>query len=248
MTGSRYLLRTQDASVLVDCGLFQGYKALRLRNWDAFPVEPRTIGSVLLTHAHLDHSGYLPRLAKLGFRGRVHCTEATAELCAILLPDSGRLQEEQADFANRKGFSRHKPALPLYTEDDALRALELLEPHGFDNPFAPGDGLEARFLAAGHILGAASVHLACANTSVLFSGDLGRRDDLLMNPPADPPAAAHVVIESTYGDRLHQHDDPLAAPVIDLDDVPRALHRRTGQEGNDPLRVALDQGQAPTER
>src|SRR5690606_22130384 len=146
VTGSRYLIESDMPPVLVDCGLFQGYKTLRLRNWDRFPVAPSTIGAVLLTHAHIDHSGYLPRLVKLGFEGKIHCTEATAALCRILLPDSGRLQEEEAAFANRKGFSKHKPALPLYTESDARKALEQLEPHPFDRPFSPGSGLEARFV------------------------------------------------------------------------------------------------------
>jgi metallo-beta-lactamase family protein len=211
VTGSRYLLESEVPPLLVDCGLFQGYKTLRLRNWERVPVAPSTIGAAVLTHAHIDHSGYLPRLAKLGFRGRIHCTEATAELCRILLPDSGRLQEEEAEFANRKGFSKHKPALPLYTEDEARKVLEQLEPHPFDEKFAPGAGLEARFLPAGHILGAASIHITWARGSILFSGDLGRANDLVMSPPADPPSSRFVVVESTYGNRLHAESDPLDA-------------------------------------
>ena len=216
VTGSRYLIESTHPPVLVDCGLFQGYKTLRLRNWDRFPVPPSTIGSVVLTHAHIDHSGYLPRLGKLGFRGRIHCTEATAELCRILLPDAGRLQEEEADFANRKGFSKHKPALPLYTEEEAREVLKQLEPHPFERAFSPGSGLEARFLPAGHILGAASVHVTWPRGSLLFSGDLGRDKDLLMKPPASPPAAHCVVVESTYGNRTHAAGDPLdaIAPAI----------------------------------
>lgn len=209
VTGSRYLLEGDNTRVLVDCGLFQGYKTLRLRNWDPFPVEPSSIGAVLLTHAHIDHSGYLPRLVKLGFRGRIHCTEATAELCRILLPDSGRLQEEEAEFANRKGFSKHKPALALYTEDEALKVLPLLEPHRFDESVSPAPGVEARFIPSGHILGAASIHMNWPSGSILFSGDLGRSADLVMSPPADPPAARYVVVESTYGNRLHDAADPL---------------------------------------
>jgi metallo-beta-lactamase family protein len=209
VTGSRYLLESERPPILVDCGLFQGYKALRLRNWDKFPIAPATIGAVVLTHAHIDHSGYLPRLAKLGFLGRIHCTEATAELCRILLPDSGRLQEEEAEFANRKGFSKHKPALPLYTEDEARKVLEQLEPHPFDRKFSSGSGFEARFVPAGHILGAASIHVTWPRGSILFSGDLGRSADLVMNPPADPPRSRYVVVESTYGDRLHEESDPL---------------------------------------
>ena len=216
VTGSRYALSSGNATALVDCGLFQGYKGLRLRNWERFPVEPSSLASVVLTHAHIDHSGYLPRLATLGFRGRIHCTQATAELCRILLPDSGRLQEEEAEFANRKGFSRHKPALPLYTEADARRVLDQLEPHPFDALFAAAPGLQARFVPAGHILGAASVHIAWPRGSVLFSGDLGRSHDLVMNPPAAPPRSSYVVVESTYGDRLHGDIDPLdaIAPAI----------------------------------
>ena len=223
VTGSRYILERAGRTLLVDCGLFQGYKTLRLRNWQPFPVPPSTIGAVVLTHAHLDHSGYLPRLAASGFRGPIHCTEATAELCRILLPDSGRLQEEEAEFANRKGFSKHKPALPLYTEEDARNVLAQLEPHSFEIAFAPIEGVEARFHPAGHILGAASVHLASTETSLLFSGDLGRDHDLLMKPPADPPAARYVVIESTYGDRLHGGEDPLEAIAAAIN---RAVERR----------------------
>ena len=216
VTGSRYLLESAGGALLVDCGLFQGYKTLRLKNWDRFPYEPSKISGVVLTHAHIDHSGYLPRLAKLGFKGPIHCTEATAELCRILLPDSGRLQEEEADFANRKGFSRHKPALPLYTEDEARAVLKQLVPHRFGQPFDAGAGFEASFSPAGHILGAASVLVRHGKTSVLFSGDLGRTRDLVMNPPAAPPAADYLVIESTYGDRLHGTADPLdaIAPAI----------------------------------
>ena len=216
VTGSRYALSSGNATVLVDCGLFQGYKGLRLRNWERFPLEPSSISSVVLTHAHIDHSGYLPRLATLGFKGRIHCTQATADLCRILLPDSGRLQEEEAEFANRKGFSRHKPALPLYTEADARRVLDQLEPQPFDTAFAAAPGLQARFVPAGHILGAASVQVAWSRGSVLFSGDLGRSHDLVMNPPAAPPRSSFVVVESTYGDRLHGEIDPLdaIAPAI----------------------------------
>ena len=211
VTGSRYLLESPHARLLVDCGLFQGYKDLRLRNWARFPVPAQQLGAVVLTHAHIDHSGYLPRLAKEGFRGRIHCTEATAELCRILLPDSGRLQEEEAAFANRKGFSKHKPALPLYTEEDARESLKLLQPHRFSETFAPVEGMEASLSPAGHILGAASVHVTWPSNSILFSGDLGRTHDLVMNPPAPPPLARHLVVESTYGDRLHGEGDPLEA-------------------------------------
>lgn len=166
---------------------------------------------MILTHAHLDHSGYLPRLASLGFRGRIHCTEATAELCRILLPDSGRLQEEDAAFANRKGFSKHRPALPLYTEEEARAVLGRLVTHPFGDSFSPCPGWEVTFSRSGHILGAASVLARGRGRSVLFSGDLGRSDDLVMRAPTAPPHADHVVVESTYGDRLHDRSSPLDA-------------------------------------
>lgn len=217
VTGSKYLLDHAGRQLLVDCGLFQGLKALRLRNWDALPIAPAKIDAVLLTHAHIDHSGYVPRLVKLGFRGPVYCSEATHELCRLLLPDSGRLQEEEADFANRHGSSKHKPALPLYTEDDARAALKRFEvlPVGEDHSVWPG--WTWRLQRAGHILGACSVRVAwgidddqAGRGSVLFSGDLGRDDDLLMRPPVAPPAADTVIVESTYGDRLHRNGDVLA--------------------------------------
>ena len=223
VTGSRYLLESATGALLIDCGLFQGYKALRLKNWDRFPADVSMIKAVVLTHAHIDHSGYLPRLAKLGFRGPIHCTEATAELCRILLPDSGRLQEEEAAFANRKGFSKHRPALPLYTEDEAREVLKQLTPQPFGKPFNAGAGFEASFSPAGHILGAASVHVRWAGSSILFSGDLGRSADLVMKAPEPPPDARYLVVESTYGDRLHGTADPLdaIAPAIT-----RAIERR----------------------
>lgn len=210
VTGSKYLLSHGGRRLLVDCGLFQGLKQLRLRNWDPLPFDPRQVDAVLLTHAHIDHSGFVPRLVQLGFRGRVYCTEATAELCALLLPDSGRLQEEEAEFRNRHGSSKHRPALPLYTEEDARAALKRFQPLPFGEAFEPWPGWRVTLSRAGHILGAASVRVACDGTSVLFSGDLGRSDDLVMRPPEPPPAAEHVLVESTYGDRLHPEGDALA--------------------------------------
>lgn len=210
VTGSRYLLSGHDGGhVLVDGGLFQGLKQLRLRNWERLPFDASRIDAVLLTHAHIDHSGYLPRLMKEGFRGRVYCTPSTRSLCQLLLPDSGRLQEEQAEFENRHGLSRHGRALPLYTEKDAWASLEHFEPVPFDDSFSPLEGWAACFRRAGHILGAASVSVSHGQRSVLFSGDLGRSDDLVMNPPAVPDEADALVIESTYGDRQHPDDDVL---------------------------------------
>ena len=210
VTGSRFLVRHDGHSLLVDCGLFQGYKQLRLRNWRPLPVVPGQIHAVILTHAHLDHSGYLPVLVREGFHGRVHATSGTRDLCGILLPDSGHIQEEDAAFANRHGFSKHTPALPLYTRRDALDCLGRIHAEPFGQTFQPIRGWRATFTPAGHILGAASLLLEVAGHRILFSGDLGRPDDLLMNPPADPPAADTVLIESNYGDRLHPQEDLVA--------------------------------------
>jgi len=209
VTGSRYLVEHAGRRLLVDCGLFQGLKQLRLRNWAPLPVEPASIDAVVLTHAHIDHSGYLPRLVEMGFRGPIHATRATTELCGLMLPDSGHLQEEEAAYANRHGTSKHQPALPLYTEAQARATLPLFRSHEFGVSVEVLPGLFARFRQAGHILGAASVHLHSEAGSILFSGDLGRSDDLLMKPPAPPEAADLVLIESTYGNRLHDLTDPL---------------------------------------
>ena len=208
VTGSKYLLEKDGHRILVDCGLFQGYKPLRLRNWAPPPVAPSSIAAVVLTHAHLDHSGYLPLLVKNGFRGPVICTQATAELCGILLPDSGHLQEQDAQFANRHRFSKHHPALPLYTEDDATRALDVLKPTAFDKAIALPGGATLRFLRAGHILGAASALLEWDGVTIAFSGDIGRYDDPLMPDPVTPQTADYLLIESTYGDRSHDSADP----------------------------------------
>ena len=210
VTGSKYLVRHGTQSLLVDCGLFQGYKQLRLRNWTPLPVAPDQIDAVLLTHAHLDHSGYLPLLVKEGFSHHVYATPGTRDLCRILLPDSGHIQEEDAAFANRHGFSKHAPALPLYTRQDALDCLPRFKAIDFGKSFAPIPGWRATFSPAGHILGAASVLLEVDGRRILFSGDLGRPDDLIMNPPSEAPAADTVLIESTYGDREHPKEDVLA--------------------------------------
>ena len=223
VTGSRYLLRGSRASVLVDCGLFQGFKQLRLRNWAALPVNPEAVSSVLLTHAHLDHSGYLPLLVRNGFKGKIRCSEATYDLCRILLPDSGRLQEEDAEYANRRGFSKHKPALPLYTEADAKRSLASFAPVAFERE-ADVDGLRVTFLPAGHILGASIVSIRDDKRTVVFSGDLGRPNDPITVAPARVRGADYVVVESTYGNRRH---DP-ADPKIKLGDVIKRTIARGG--------------------
>jgi len=208
VTGSKYLLKSGDRQILIDCGLFQGLKQLRLRNWAKLPVNPAKIDTVILTHAHIDHSGYLPLLVKSGFSGKVYCSEGTADLCKILLPDSAHLQEEEAEYANRRGFSKHHPALPLYTKEDAENALTLLTPIRFEQDVDLGDDLTLRLSPNGHILGSAFVRIHNKKTSVLFSGDIGRPNDILMRPPVRVKQADYLLIESTYGNRLHQNDDP----------------------------------------
>jgi metallo-beta-lactamase family protein len=210
VTGSKFLVESEGTRLLVDCGLYQGLKQLRLRNWIPLELEPDGLDAVLLTHAHIDHSGYLPAVIRDGFSGPVFCTPPTRALCEILLPDSGRLHEEDARYANRKKFSRHEPALPLFTEDDAKAAVEQLQPVSFHEEIRVGH-LTARFVPAGHILGASSVEISDGARTVLFSGDLGRSDDLLMDPPEPPGKADWIVMESTYGDRSHGDGDPVAA-------------------------------------
>ena len=208
VTGSRYLLEAQGKRVLIDCGLFQGTKNLRLRNWAPLPFPVDTLDAVILTHAHIDHCGYLPVLARDGYRGPVFCTPGTADLCEVILRDSARLQEDDAAFANRHGYSKHHPALPLYTLEDAEAALRLIGPREFDAPVSLGEQLTFRLLPAGHILGAASVVLCSGHTVLAFSGDLGRPDDPITRAPVPPVHADYLVVESTYGDRLHAASNP----------------------------------------
>lgn len=209
VTGSKYLLQTNGHRVLVDCGLFQGLKALRERNWQALPVNAASIDSVVLTHAHLDHCGYLPRLVAQGFKGRVFCTPATAELARIVLEDAARIQEEDAERANRKQYTKHRPALPLFTSKDTDRALALLQPVGYERPVPVAPGVEAEFVDAGHLLGSAfvRVQLHPEGRRLLFGGDLGRYDRPVMHDPAQPGEADVLLVESTYGNRLHEPDD-----------------------------------------
>lgn len=206
VTGSKYLVEHEGTTVLVDCGLFQGFKNLRLLNWDPLPFNAAKLDAVILSHAHLDHSGALPLLMRNGFRGPIYATPATTELCGLLLPDSGHLQEDDARFANRHKTSRHSPALPLYTEDDARAVLRLFKPLKVDHTITVGS-LKIKFRSSGHILGASSVELSTENGSVLFSGDVGRPDDLIIKAPVPLQHADYLVIESTYGDRLHDVND-----------------------------------------
>lgn len=209
VTGSKYLIQSDQINILVDCGLFQGYKELRLRNWSALPINPEKIDYVLLTHAHIDHSGYIPLLVKNGFRGKVLCTAATKDLCSILLPDSGHLHEEDARYANRKAYSKHHPALPLYTQKEAEDSLSYFHSISFDERIQLAKNVYACFYYAGHILGASFIRLEYEKTSLLFSGDLGRQDDPLMYAPKEPPDADFFIVESTYGNRRHDPMDPL---------------------------------------
>lgn len=216
VTGSKYLLESNGRKVLVDCGLFQGLKELRELNWKDLPFNPSSLDAVIITHAHIDHTGYLPRLVKQGFKGNVYTTKSTCDLLRLLLPDSARLQEEEADYRNRKGLTSHKPALPLYTEEDAKEALSLLKPISIlGEPVEITDGFRASFLVAGHILGASLVLVEIEGAGddgngrkVLFSGDLGHYDQPIVKDPAPPPACDYIMVESTYGDRLHDDEKP----------------------------------------
>jgi len=212
VTGSKYLIEGgRGGRVLIDCGLFQGYKELRERNWQDPPFDPATLDAVLITHAHIDHTGYLPRIVRLGYDKKVFTSNGTADLLKILLPDSGRLQEEDAEYRNRKGLTSHQPALPLYDENDAKDALKLLNPVPNDGEFVEiCEGFRAAFYVAGHIMGASLVLVELAGTKengeplrFLFSGDLGHYDQPIIKDPAIPAECDYLMVESTYGNRLH---------------------------------------------
>lgn len=208
VTGSRFLLSTSGARVLLDCGLFQGGKRLRERNWDTPPFAPGRLDAVVLSHAHLDHSGYLPVLVRGGYRGPVHCTAGTRDLLNVLLPDAAKLEEEQAARMNRYGLSKHKPALPLFTSEDAAAALERLVPHPYGQAWSVAPGMPVVFRRAGHILGSATVDIGVgASLRLVHSGDLGRWDQPILRDPEPVEEADVLLIESTYGDRIHA-DDP----------------------------------------
>ncbi|KTC80180.1 metallo-beta lactamase family transporter protein [Legionella cherrii] len=208
VTGSKYLVEADHNKILVDCGLFQGYKELRLRNWASLPINPSSINAVLLTHAHIDHTGYLPLLVKNGFSGPIYCTPGTKDLCAILLPDSGHLQEEETKNANKYGYSKHHPALPLYTIQDAETALKQFRTKLYDTLFDPFKDMEVQFIRAGHIIGSSFVRMKNHNTSLLFTGDMGRPHDCVMQAPSLIEDIDYLVIESTYGNRLHDKTPP----------------------------------------
>lgn len=219
VTGSKYLVESEKARVLVDCGLFQGFKEWRDRNWEPPPFDPQSLVAVVITHAHVDHTAYLPRLVALGYDKPVYCSRGTAELLKLLLPDSARLQEEEAEYRNRKGLTRHQPALPLYTEQDARAALKLLRPQSNKGEAVEVcEGVSASFVIAGHILGSSLVLLDVDGAGadgkgrrILFSGDLGHYDQPIIRDPEPPPACDYLLVESTYGDRLHDAEDPKVA-------------------------------------
>lgn len=226
VTGSKYLLEIDGRRLLVDAGMFQGEKQWRVRNWADFPVPPDTIGDIVLTHAHMDHCGYLPALVAKGFTGSVWCTAGTRDLAAIVLRDAGFLAEREARDAAAGGWSKHTPPLPIYTSADVERTLPLLRAIDFDTDADLGDGLSVRFTRAGHILGSASVTVTTRHTSVLFSGDLGRHDHPVLRPRDTPPGAPVVVVESTYGDR--EHPEPRNLPHEGFADAIRRTVERGG--------------------
>jgi len=223
VTGSKYLLDTGERRILIDCGLFQGRKEYRLRNWEDPPFDPQDIDAVVLTHAHIDHTGFLPVLYKHGYRGPIYSTVGTFELCEILLPDSGYLQEEEARYLNKHRLSKHEPALPLYTQEEAEACLKLFRAADMDSPLGI-DGVDVHFTRAGHILGSACVHVTAKGRRIVFSGDIGRQHDAVMRPPVPFDEADYLVVESTYGNRLHEGIDPAA----ELRDVIRRTTERKG--------------------
>lgn len=208
VTGSKHLVQAAGRRVLIDCGLFQGFKQLRLRNWAPPPFDPTTLDAVVLTHAHIDHSGYLPLLARYGFRGKVYSSHASRDLCGILLPDAAHLQEEEAFYANKHQLSKHKKALPLFDSHDAKAALKLMQGVAFGQDINLGQDLSFRLVPNGHMLGSACVVLKSGGRTAVFSGDLGRPNDPILHPPEPISHADILVLESTYGNRLHPQVDP----------------------------------------
>lgn len=224
VTGSKYIVEHNARKYMVDCGLFQGLKELRLRNWAPFPIPPSSIDAIILTHAHIDHTGYLPRLVRDGFKGKIYSTPGTRDLCKILLPDTAHLQEEEARYANKKGFSKHHPAQPLFTIDDAFDALRYFRTVDYKTRFELGNGLSFEYRNAGHILGSANVTLSNGKTSICFSGDIGRSNDPILKGAEVPDHADYLVTESTYGNRLHPDTDP-------KDEIEEVVHRTIKRNG-----------------
>jgi len=228
VTGSRFHLEIDGKNLLIDCGMFQGPKRVRLKNWEVFPVPPSTFDFVLLTHAHIDHSGYLPKFVREGFNGKIICTHATAELCKVMLKDSAHIQEEDAKWANKKGFSKHSPAMPLYTKEDAEKTLELFYPIHYGDFFKLSENTRIKLHDSGHILGSALVDIktktAEKSRKILFSGDLGRPEIPVLNEPDQVYNVDYLILESTYGQRLHESTDPIS----DLVDVIERSMKRGG--------------------
>lgn len=213
VTGSRFHLEIEGNNLLIDCGMFQGPKEIRLKNWAEFPVPPASFDFVLLTHAHIDHSGYLPKFVREGFNGKIICTHATAELCKVMLKDSAHIQEEDAKWANKKGFSKHSPALPLYTTEDAEKAIKLFTPVHYGDHFKLTENTRIKFHDSGHILGSALIDIKTKinneTRKILFSGDLGRPEIPVLNEPDQVYNVDYLVLESTYGNRLHESSEPV---------------------------------------
>ncbi|RUO38494.1 MBL fold metallo-hydrolase [Aliidiomarina shirensis] len=221
VTGSKYLVETETTRILVDCGLFQGYKWLRRRNWQPLPLDIANVDAVILTHAHLDHSGYVPVLYKHGFRGPVYAHHATVDLAWVLWTDSGRIQEEDAKYLGKHKLSKHEKPEPLYTEEQADKAHKLCRPVAFKTQFQVGD-ITIELNPVGHILGAASVVVEAEGKRIGFSGDVGRSNDLLMLPPQPMPPVDVLLLESTYGNRLHENTDPMQELVEVISDTAKA--------------------------
>ncbi len=240
VTGSKYLLEADHARVLIDCGMFQGMKSLRRRNWEDVPFDVQSLDGVVLTHAHLDHTGYLPRVVRQGFQRRIYCTPATAELAELILRDSAKIQEYDAKYANKKGFSKHKPALPLYEGKDVDHTVKLFRETSRGQWFSPAEPIWMRFHDAGHLLGSSMIEVEIRNQTsplrVLFSGDVGRYDGPLYFDPAPPPACDYLICESTYGNRDH--------PAVDLLDALEGVVNRSVQRGGVMLLASFAVGRA----
>lgn len=225
VTGSKYLLQIGKKTLLIDCGLYQGLKELRLRNWQKFPINPKEIDAILLTHAHIDHSGYIPLLVKNGYRGPIYATSGTHDLCKILLPDSGHLQEEEAEFANRYKYSKHFPALPLYTKQDAIDSLDYFKRVNFNKLLKLDNETTIIYRKAGHIVGAAMIEIHHQGQCITFTGDLGRLNDPVMFPPEQIEKTDYLVIESTYGNRLHE-------PTHPMDNLEKIINKTVNRGGS----------------